>query len=78
MSDSQIRTHKTLTFIQIDAAVNPGNSGGPVLNMAGEVIGVATLISRSEKGFVGLNFAVASVDVLEQMPQFMQSLTVSY
>lgn len=45
-------------FIQIDAAVNRGNSGGPTFNLAGEVIGVNTAIYSPSGGNVGIAFAV--------------------
>jgi S1-C subfamily serine protease len=47
-------------LIQFDAAVNPGNSGGPLLNRNGQVIGIVTgLVSPSkDKSFVGIGFAV--------------------
>lgn len=45
-------------FIQIDAAVNRGNSGGPTFNLAGEVIGVNTAIFSPSGGNVGIAFAV--------------------
>ncbi len=47
-------------MIQIDAAVNPGNSGGPLLNRAGEVIGIVTgiLNPSGQDFFVGIGFAV--------------------
>jgi S1-C subfamily serine protease len=47
-------------LIQIDAAVNPGNSGGPLLNRYGEVVGIVTgLVNPTEQNFfVGIGFAV--------------------
>jgi len=46
-------------LIQTDAAVNPGNSGGPLINMGGEVIGINTMIYASKGGgFMGVAFAV--------------------
>jgi len=50
-------------FIQIDAAINKGNSGGPTFNMNGEVIGVNTAIISPSGGNVGLAFSVPSNDV---------------
>jgi len=57
-------------FIQVDAAVNRGNSGGPTFNLAGEVIGVNTAIYSPSGGNVGIAFAVPAatvVDVVEQL-----------
>jgi serine protease Do len=45
-------------FIQTDAAVNPGNSGGPLFNMKGEVIGINSLIFSRTGGYMGLSFAI--------------------
>ncbi len=45
-------------FIQTDAAVNPGNSGGPLFNLAGEVIGINSQIFSRSGGFQGLAFAI--------------------
>ena len=47
-------------LIQFDAAVNPGNSGGPLANMAGEVLGVVTAIfnPHGDRTFIGIGFAV--------------------
>ncbi len=45
-------------FIQTDAAVNPGNSGGPLFNMAGEVVGINSQIYSRSGGFMGISFAI--------------------
>jgi serine protease Do len=47
-------------FLQTDAAVNKGNSGGPMFNMAGEVLGIVSHIISKSGGFEGLSFAVAA------------------
>jgi serine protease Do len=49
-----------LELLQTDAAVNRGNSGGPMFNMAGEVVGVISYILSQSGGFEGLGFAVTS------------------
>jgi serine protease Do len=57
-------------FIQTDAAVNPGNSGGPLFNLKGEVIGVNSQIFSRSGGFQGLAFAVpidVAIDVKDQI-----------
>lgn len=62
-------------LIQTDAAINQGNSGGPLVNLAGQVIGVNTLILRSsESGSVveGLGFAVPSTNVQTIVSQIIQ------
>ncbi len=51
---------KLADLIQFDAAVNPGNSGGPLLNSAGQVVGIVTALANPSKQpfFVGIGFAV--------------------
>jgi serine protease Do len=58
-------------LIQTDAAVNPGNSGGPLVNGAGQVIGITTMGVSPVQGSVGVSFAVpvnAAKRLLDQVP----------
>jgi len=50
----------TQSFIQTDAAVNPGNSGGALVNINGELIGINTAISSQTGNYIGYSFAVPS------------------
>jgi serine protease Do len=45
-------------FIQTDVAVNPGNSGGPLFNLAGEVVGINSQIYSRSGGYMGISFAI--------------------
>ena len=47
-----------MPFIQTDVAVNPGNSGGPLFNLRGEVIGINSQIYSRTGGYQGVSFAI--------------------
>ncbi len=53
-------TNGIQSFIQTDAAVNPGNSGGALVNTRGELIGINTMISSQTGSYIGYSFAVPS------------------
>lgn len=64
---SNLHGDEEITLIQISTPLSPGNSGGPLLNRHGKVVGVNTL--ASQEGVQNLNFAVSSVDVQRALRQ---------
>ncbi len=58
-----------LPFIQTDVAVNPGNSGGPLINLAGEVVGINSQIYSRTGGFMGISFAIPIDEVMRVVEQ---------
>ncbi len=62
---------RSAQVLQTDAAINPGTSGGPLLNMRGEVIGINTAIytDTRQAGNIGIGFAIPSNTVRELLPQ---------
>jgi serine protease Do len=59
-------------FIQTDVAVNPGNSGGPLFNLKGEVIGINSQIYSSTGGYQGLSFAIPIATVVKVKDQLVE------
>lgn len=66
-----------LPLIQTDVAVNPGNSGGPLINMRGEVIGINSQIYSRSGGYMGISFAVPIDEALRVSDQLKASGKVS-
>lgn len=64
-------------FIQTDVAVNPGNSGGPLFNMRGEVVGINSQIYSRSGGFMGISFAIPIDVAMEIQSQLKASGKVS-
>jgi serine protease Do len=59
-------------FLQTDVAVNPGNSGGPLFNLAGEVIGINSQIYSRTGGFQGISFAIPVETALSVKDQIVK------
>jgi serine protease Do len=62
-----------LPLIQTDVAVNPGNSGGPLINMRGEVVGINSQIFSRSGGYMGISFAVPIDEAMRVADQLKSS-----
>lgn len=65
-------------FIQTDAAINRGNSGGALVNLRGEVVGINTWITSQTGGSVGLGFSIPVNNVIRSIDDFIQTGSVRY
>ena len=66
-------TGEFLPFIQTDVAVNPGNSGGPLINMRGEVVGINSQIFTTSGAFAGISFAIPIDEAMRVQEQLRVS-----
>jgi serine protease Do len=66
-------TGEYLPLIQSDVAVNPGNSGGPLINLRGEVIGITSQIATLSGGYNGISFAVPIQEVMRVADQLKKT-----
>src|SRR5438309_10311789 len=64
--------HQFKKFLQTDAAINPGNSCGPLVDLAGEVIGINTAIITGSRGYEGVGFALPSSVAINVYNQIIQ------
>jgi serine protease Do len=65
-------TGELLPFIQTDAAVNPGNSGGPLINIRGEVVGINSQIFTPSGAYAGISFAIP-IDEAQKIAKLLQT-----
>ena len=68
----QLKVDDPMIYIQTDAAINPGNSGGALVNVAGEVVGLNTMIFSQSGGNEGIGFAIPSNIVKSVYQQIRQ------
>jgi S1-C subfamily serine protease len=75
-SGSQVGAFRDM--IQTDAAVNPGNSGGALVNARGELVGINSMIRTDTGGYQGISFAIPSKVAREIMEQLIKNGAVRY
>ena len=68
-----VNTRFALDVVQSDVALNPGNSGGPMFNMWGSVVGINSMIWTVSGGFDGISFALPSRYIVEAMRQYART-----
>jgi serine protease Do len=71
-TDRSLPADTYVPFIQTDVAVNPGNSGGPLLNLDGEVVGINSMIYSRTGGYMGVSFAIPIEEAMEVSKQLRE------
>ena len=77
VSAKQRDTGDFLPFIQTDVAINPGHSGGPLINMRGEVVGINSQIYSRSGGFMGISFSIPIDEAIRVSDQLRSQGRVS-
>lgn len=77
ISGKDFRSNGWVSYQQHDASVNPGNSGGPLFNMRGEVVGVNSMIITQSGGFDGISYSITSNDVQKAVDQYAKVGNIS-
>ena len=73
--DRQLAPDDPRVFIQTDASMNPGNSGGPLVDLDGKLLGVNTMILSQSGGSEGLGFAVPLEVIRHSSPRYAPAVT---
>ncbi|GLG00015.1 2-alkenal reductase [Alicyclobacillus hesperidum subsp. aegles] len=77
-SMSESSGHVMNGMIQTDAPLNPGNSGGPLLNAAGQVVGINTLIESPIEGSIGIGFAIPIDRLIQLEPKLLSGQPIAH